>query len=290
MQRRVGGYNLDALVPTRNDLNLAHLLVGSEGTLAFSTRIELKLSPLLGRRALGACHFGSFHAAMEAAQHIVKLDPIAVELVDDTMIELARDIAMFRPTIEAFVRGEPAAVLLVEFAEAESDENLRRLSRLRELIGDLGFAWNRPGAHNGGVVDVLDPRLQSAITDLRTAGLNIMMSMKEEGKPVSFVEDCAVPLEHFAEYTAASHQRLRAARHPRHLVCARVGRLPARAAGAQSAAREGRESDACHRGGGVRLRARIQGLAFGRARRRHRALRVSSADVRCAVWCAHSRT
>ena len=51
------------------------------------------------------------------------------------------------------------------------------------------------------VVEVLEPKLQAAITDVRTAGLNIMMSMKEEGKPVSFVEDCAVPLEHLAEYT-----------------------------------------------------------------------------------------
>ncbi len=76
--------------PGRNDINLAHLLVGSEGTLAFSTKIELKLSPLLGRRAVGACHFGSFHEAMEAAQHIVKLGPIAVELIDRTMLGLAR--------------------------------------------------------------------------------------------------------------------------------------------------------------------------------------------------------
>src|SRR5204863_8172246 len=75
VQRRVGGYKLDALVPGRNDVNLAHLLVGSEGTLAFSTRIELKLSPLLGSRAIGACHFGSFHEAMAAAQHIVALKP-----------------------------------------------------------------------------------------------------------------------------------------------------------------------------------------------------------------------
>ena len=88
VQRRVGGYNLDALVPGRNDLNLAHILVGSEGTLAFSTKIELKLAPLLGRRAVGACHFGSFATAMDAAQHIVKLGPIAVELVDRTMLGL----------------------------------------------------------------------------------------------------------------------------------------------------------------------------------------------------------
>ena len=117
VQRRVGGYNLDALVPGRNDINLAHLLVGSEGTLAFSTRIELKLSPLLGRRAVGACHFGSFHEAMKAAQHIVTLGPIAVELIDRTMLGLARDIAMFKPTVEAFLRGDPEAILFVEFAE-----------------------------------------------------------------------------------------------------------------------------------------------------------------------------
>ena len=201
VQRRVGGYNLDALVPSRNDINLAHLLVGSEGTLAFSTGIELKLSPLLGRRAVGACHFGSFHEAMKAAQDIVALGPIAVELIDRTMLGLARDIAMFKPTVEAFLRGDPEAILFVEFAE-DDDENLRRLKQLNALIGDLGIAWDKSGAKWGGVVEVLDPKLQAGITEVRTAGLNIMMSMKEAGKPISFVEDCAVPLEHLAEYTA----------------------------------------------------------------------------------------
>jgi FAD/FMN-containing dehydrogenase/Fe-S oxidoreductase len=202
VQRRVGGYNLDSLVPGRNDLNLAHILVGSEGTLAFSTRIELKLSPVLGRRAVGACHFGSFFRAMDAAQHVVKLAPIAVELVDRTMLGLARDIAMFRPTIDAVVRGDPEAVLFVEFAEDDQYHNLRRLMELKDLMGSLGFGWDKTGAKWGGVIEIFDPKLQTAITEMRTAGLNIMMSMKEEGKPVSFVEDCAVPLEHLAEYTA----------------------------------------------------------------------------------------
>src|SRR5262249_28283548 len=169
--------------------------------LASATKLERKLGPLLGRRAVGACHFGRFYQAMDAAQHIVKLKPIAVELVDRTMIELARDIAMFRPTIDAFVRGDPDAVLLVEFAEDHWDDNLARLGDLEALMGDLGFAWNKSGAHWGGVNAVLDPKLQAAITNVRTAGLNIMMSMKSEGKPISFVEDCAVPLEHLAEYT-----------------------------------------------------------------------------------------
>ena len=108
VQRRVGGYNLDALVQGqyqgRNDVNLAHVLVGSEGTLGFSTRIELKLAPLLGRRAVGAVHFGSFRAAMETARNIVHLLPIGVELIDRTLIELAREIPIFRPTLDKFVR------------------------------------------------------------------------------------------------------------------------------------------------------------------------------------------
>jgi FAD/FMN-containing dehydrogenase/Fe-S oxidoreductase len=202
VQRRVGGYNLDALLPGRNDLNLAHILVGSEGTLGFFTRIELKLAPILGSRAVGAVHFGSFFAAMQAAQHIVKLGPIAVELIDRTMLGLAREIPLFQSTVDAVVRGDPEAILFVEFAESDAGENFRRLLRLGSLIGDLGFGWDRNGSKWGGVIDVLDPKLQTSINEMRTAGLNIMMSMKEEGKPVSFVEDCAVPLEQLAEYTA----------------------------------------------------------------------------------------
>ena len=201
VQRRVGGYNLDTLVPGRSELNLAHILVGSEGTLAFSSQIELKLAPLLGRRAVGACHFGDFAQAMDTAQHIVKLGPIAVELIDRTMLALAREIAMFQPTIDAVVHADPEAILFVEFAEEDANESFRRLLRLGELIGDLGFGWDKRPPKWGGVIEVLDPKLQTAINEMRTAGLNIMMSMKEEGKPVSFVEDCAVPLGHLAEYT-----------------------------------------------------------------------------------------
>jgi Fe-S oxidoreductase len=138
---------------------------------------------------------------MNCAQHIVRLKPIAVELIDQTMIELAGKIAMFKPTLDRFVRDLPAAILLVEFGEEDHEENLRRLRQLKELIGDLGFNWDNSGAKWGGVVEVLNPELQAAITDVRTSGLNIMMSMKESGKPVSFVEDCAVPLEHLADYT-----------------------------------------------------------------------------------------
>jgi FAD/FMN-containing dehydrogenase/Fe-S oxidoreductase len=201
VQRRVGGYNLDALIPRNVPNNLAHLLVGSEGTLAFTTKVELKLWPLISNKVLGVCHFGSFYEAMDAAQHLVKLRPIAVELVDRTMIALGRDIAMFRPVIEATVKGDPDALLIVEFAEEDQADNLHKLKALSELMGDLGFSWANPSRKWGGVVDVIEPALQTAIADFRTSGLNVMMSMKQDGKPVSFVEDCAVPLPHLADYT-----------------------------------------------------------------------------------------
>ncbi|MDY8108884.1 FAD-linked oxidase C-terminal domain-containing protein [Fulvimarina sp. 2208YS6-2-32] len=205
VQRRVGGYNLDALVqtdhPGGDPVNLAHLLVGSEGTLGISTAIEIKLSPLpKATKRLGVCHFPTFRAAMEAAQHIVALKPTSVELVDETMIALAREIPMFVPTLEAFVKGRPAALLLTEFAD-DPDENAASIARLEAVMSDLGYGFGRGGAHEGGVVTVGDVTLQGAIAELRASGLNIMMSMKEAGKPVSFVEDCAVPLEHLADYT-----------------------------------------------------------------------------------------
>ena len=173
--------------------NMAHLLVGSEGTLGFFTEIELDLQPIPVHRVLGVCHFPAFHDAMSATRHIVALDPSAVELVDRTLIELARDIEAFRPTVERFVHGAPDALLLVEFAGEDRAALLARLARLVELMADLGY----PGA----VVEAVEPGFQRAVWEVRKAGLNIMMSMKGDGKPVSFVEDCAVRLEDLAEYT-----------------------------------------------------------------------------------------
>jgi len=189
--RKVAGYNLDHLGPPH--ANAAHLLVGSEGTLAWSEQLLLKLSPLPAARALGVVHFPKFYTAMNLTQHIVKLGPTAVELVDRTMIGLARENAAFRKTVEAFIRGEPDAILLVEFSGESSLQQHQKLKELVQLMADLGLT--------GSVVEITDAQQQRAIWEVRKAGLNILMSMKGDGKPVSFIEDCAVPLEHLAEYT-----------------------------------------------------------------------------------------
>ena len=202
--RRVAGYNLDIFHnqserPYTEDgsVNLAHLLVGAEGTLAVTKSLTLKLSALPRAKVLGVVNFPTFRAAMESAQHIVKLGPTAVELVDRTMIELSLANPEFRPTVEAALSpkmsGRPAAILLVEFCGESQAQILPRLAQLVELMGDLGLS--------GSVVEMPDEAPQKALWEVRKAGLNIMMSLKGDGKPVSFIEDCAVPLEHLADYT-----------------------------------------------------------------------------------------
>ncbi len=201
VMRRVGGYNLDVFYPqserpytSDGAVNLAQLLVGSEGTLAYFKRLRLKVAPLPAQRALGVVNFPTFYAAMDAAQHIVKLGPTAVELVDRTMIELARANPAFRPVIEAALIDGPDAILLVEFAGAEKSALLAQLGRLVELMGELKLP--------DSVVRMTEDTAQRALWEVRKAGLNIMMSLRGDGKPVSFIEDCAVPLEHLADYTA----------------------------------------------------------------------------------------
>src|SRR6185436_8517153 len=134
-----------------------------------------------------------FHAAMDSAQHIVKLGPSAVELVDRTMIELSRANPAFRPTIESALVGEPQSILLVEFS---GDDKAVLLAQLKQLVELMGDALKLPGS----VVEMRDEAPQKALWEVRKAGLNIMMSLKGDGKPVSFIEDCAVPLVHLAEY------------------------------------------------------------------------------------------
>ncbi len=208
--RRVAGYNLDIFdnqnekpYTTDGSVNLAHLLVGSEGTLALTQSLTLRLSELPRTKVLGIVNFPTFHGAMDAAQHIVKMGGAsltAVELVDRTMLELALQNPAFAPTIRtalapAINGGKPEAVLLVEFAGADKAALLPKLRELVELMGDLGLP--------GSVVEMPDDAPQKNLWEVRKAGLNIMMSLKGDGKPVSFIEDCAVPLEHLAEYTDA---------------------------------------------------------------------------------------
>jgi FAD/FMN-containing dehydrogenase/Fe-S oxidoreductase len=205
VMRRVGGYNLDIFenqserpYTTDGGVNLAHLLVGSEGTLGLTRALRLKLAPKPRHRLLGVVNFPSFRAAMLAPQHLVALEPSAIELIDRIMIDLGLDNPGYRALLEPALIGRPAAILLVEFSGEELAPLQAKLRRLGEMMGDLGVP--------GSVVEMVDAAAQKNLWEVRKAGLNIMMSLRGDGKPVSFIEDCAVPLAHLADYTDALTQ------------------------------------------------------------------------------------
>ena len=110
-----------------------------------------------------------------------------------------RFLSGFNPLVSE-VRGGAAMFYFSNGDRLEQDAH-NFAGELGDLMAELGFLWGDDGKQAGGVVEAEDPAFQARIWGVRTQGLNIMMSMKSDGKPVSFVEDCAVELPDLAAYT-----------------------------------------------------------------------------------------
>ncbi len=191
-QRRVGGYNIDLIDP--EGFNSSNLLVGSEGTLSLFNKIKLKLSEIPKNKILGVCYFDNFHKAMELSKEIVKLKPTCVELMDQNLLNLAKEIPMYAGGIKKYIKGNPEAVLMVEFIDTEKSVYEKKIKDLEYLV------LNQNKKNEFSYYSDLSE--QKEVFEIRKAGLNILMSMKGDRKPVAFIEDCAVSLEHLADYTA----------------------------------------------------------------------------------------
>ncbi len=191
-QRRVGGYNIDLINP--DGFNSSNILVGSEGTLSLFNKIKLKLSEIPKNKILGVCYFENFHQAMELTKEIVKLKPTCVELMDQNLLNLAREIPMYAEGIKKYIKGNPQAVLMVEFIDTEQSIYEKKIKDLEYLV------LNQNKDNQFSYYSNLDE--QKEVFEIRKAGLNILMSMKGDKKPVAFIEDCAVSLDHLADYTA----------------------------------------------------------------------------------------
>jgi len=191
-QRRVGGYNIDLINP--NGFNTSNILVGSEGTLSLFKKIKLKLWEIPKQKVLGVCFFQKFNEAMALTKEMVKLKPTTVELLDKNLIDLAKAIPLYAGEINKYIKGDPEAVLMVEFIDEDLNLARQKLKDLESLV-KTDNADNHFAAHE----NLQD---QKAIFEIRKAGLNILMSMKGDKKAVAFIEDCAVTLEHLDDYTS----------------------------------------------------------------------------------------
>ncbi|WP_053057938.1 FAD-binding and (Fe-S)-binding domain-containing protein [Rubrobacter aplysinae] len=188
MIRRVSGYGLDALVE-EDTVDLTRLVCGSEGTLALVTRAELRLHPLPAHRALASFQFDSLALSARATVELLEEEPSAIELLDEVAIRAAREAPAYREST-SFVRGEPRALLLVEWSGDKRD-----LDRRFEGLEELG---NRVGATE--VVPLRGSAEMAQTVKLRKSTLPLLLGTNNKEKPVAFVEDAAVPPDRLEEF------------------------------------------------------------------------------------------
>ena len=199
--RRCGGYNLDRFIddsvsfkwPRDPRFNLARLVCGAEGTLAVMTDIKLNLVPLPKMTALAIVHFDDLFTALAAVPTMLEVEPSAVELLDNLGLTMCRDVPEYARLLATFVQGRPNCILITEFYGESEAELLAKIERLRTHLHN-----QRAGAT--AVQPALTRQLQSNVWTVRKVGLGLMMSIKGDHKPIPFIEDAAVPVEHLAEY------------------------------------------------------------------------------------------
>jgi len=232
LKRNVSGYNLDRLVaeargeelPGGEDsattsssrdeggetadatgepgtVNLARLLAGSEGTLAIVTEATVSLEPIPETKAVSLLCYPDLHEAMRDVAPILAHDPAAVEVLDDVLLDLARDTAEFGPVTEILPEGTNA-VLLVEFYADDADHG-------REQVAGL-LADRVPSAMPAGTpaedalssdsetlaleaIEAYDDAERAKLWKLRKSGLPILLSRTTDEKHISFIEDTAIP-------------------------------------------------------------------------------------------------
>ena len=183
---------LNEFVDPAKPVNLAKMLVGSEGTLGVVLEAKLRLVPLPKAKAVMVIEFADLLEALSAAPVIVRHGPSAVEVMDKSILDNTRQNANLDRIRKSFIQGDPAATLCVEFYGDKKEDLPPRLVALEEDLRarKLGYRYHSD----------TDPITQARIWSLREAALGLSMAMKEDAKSISFVEDTAVAPEKLSEY------------------------------------------------------------------------------------------
>ena len=188
--RHVAGYNLHALKHCNNP-NLAQLIVGSEGTLAIVAEAKLNLVPIPKTTILAVVHFNNRRQALETVPAILESNPSAIESMDKLLMNLIREKAEYGRLMTCIV-GNPDMVLMVEYSGDNAAELDNSVHRLKEILNSEH--------HDEPVIIVKDRLEQANVWNVRKVGLGILMSVRGDDKPIPFIEDAAVPVEHLADY------------------------------------------------------------------------------------------
>jgi len=190
--RRVMGYNLDEFRDPSKPINLARIMVGSEGTLGVVLEAKLRLVPLPKAKAVMVISFADLLEALAAAPVILRHGPSAVEVMDKSILDNTRQNAVLDKIRTTFIAGDPEATLCVEFYGDRKEDLPPRLSALEQDLRSqkLGYQYRTE----------TEPAGQARIWSLREAALGLSMAMKQEAKSIPFVEDTAVAPEKLSAF------------------------------------------------------------------------------------------
>ena len=200
--RRVGGYNLDEFTDPSKPVNLAKIMVGSEGTLGIVLEAKLRLVPLPKAKAVMVIEFADLLEALAATPVILGHHPSAVEVMDKAILDNTRQNAALDAIRKSFIEGDPAATLCVEFYGDRKEDLPPRLNALEQDLRAKNFGYRYRME--------TDLAAQTRVWSLREAALGLSMAMKEDAKSIPFVEDTAVAPERLSEYIGRFLELLRA--------------------------------------------------------------------------------
>ncbi len=216
LTRNVSGYNLNKLVEDIEEhgkVNLGRLMAGSEGTLGIVTEATVSLEPIPNETAVVLLTYDEVLDAMRDVAPILEHDPSAVEVMDDVLLDLARDTAEFSELVGTLPEGTNST-LLVEFYAESVEEGKQKIAdlladRLPTHDPETGLTPTEGAADVSGAdiygVDALeayDDDRQAKFWKMRKAGLPILLSRTGDEKHWPFVEDTAVPAENLPEFVA----------------------------------------------------------------------------------------
>ena len=206
IHRRNTGYAIDLLLETApfsagaGEFNFCRLIAGSEGTLCFVTEIKLNLVPLPPKeKALMCVHCHSLEEAFYGNIIALKHKPVAVELMDNTILEQTKaNITQRRNRF--FLQGDPEAVLIIEMAEPSKEALDAKATAVEAELRSAGYGYHYPMVYGSDI---------SRVWALRKSGLGVLSNMPGDAKPVPVIEDTAVNPEALPDYMADFRQMLR---------------------------------------------------------------------------------
>ena len=200
IHRRNTGYAVDILLNSdlfggsQPEINVGQLLCGSEGTLAFTTEVTLKLDNLPPtNNIMVVTHFTSIQESLEAVMVAMKHHLYTCEMIDDTILDCTKNNKEQRKN-RFFIQGEPKAIMVFEVASHESMADAE--TQANALIADLelhNFGYASPKLYGGDI---------DKVNELRKAGLGLLGSIVGDNKAADSIEDTAVELSDLPNYIA----------------------------------------------------------------------------------------